>query len=363
MTLIANIIYLKEVFMTNFESFLKSNGAKKFFALVLLAGIFYIFRDMVDLFLFIFIFSYAFYSLHDFIYKRINRVVKVKSGIVALGIYLVLILLIVLFCVKYIPILIKQVIDITKDISNFDMSKFQEKLDPRIVNLFKGIDFKSIDIKKYISSTGNSVVETMTSVGKIGLNVVLSFILSIFFILEKDELKQFARRIERSKVSYLYDTYKYFTKHFVESFGKVLKTQLVSASINGVLSTVMLAIMGFPSVLGLGFMIFIFGLIPVFGVIISLIPLSIIAFKIGGFAKILNVIIMIIILHCMESYVINPKLMSTTTKLPVFITFMVLIISEHFMGVWGLLFGIPTFMFLLNLMGVEEGAVKKTIAK
>ncbi|SIG07879.1 Domain of uncharacterised function DUF20 [Mycobacteroides abscessus subsp. abscessus] len=52
--------------------------------------------------------------------------------------------------------------------------------------------------------------------------------------------------------------------------------------------------------------------------------------------------------------------MSSKTELPVFYTFIVLIFSEHFFGIWGLIVGIPVFMFLLDILGVKEIAPKQT---
>ena len=131
-------------------------------------------------------------------------------------------------------------------------------------------------------------------------------------------------------------------------------TQILISFINSILSAVTLSLLGFHQVIGLGFMIFILGLIPVAGVMISLIPLSIIAFKLGGVIMILYVLGMIVLLHALEAYFLNPKLMSMKTKLPVFFTFIILLLAEHFMGVWGLLFGIPLFLFLLDLLNVAQ---------
>ncbi|AKA71147.1 protein of unknown function UPF0118 [Clostridium scatologenes] len=115
----------------------------------------------------------------------------------------------------------------------------------------------------------------------------------------------------------------------------------------------MLSIMNFPESIALSFMIFIFSLIPIGGIIISLIPLSVIAFNIGGMVKVAYVISMIIILCALENYVLTPQFMSSKTKIPVFFVFIVLIISQHFMGMWGLLIGIPLFMFILHMVGIN----------
>jgi predicted PurR-regulated permease PerM len=79
----------------------------------------------------------------------------------------------------------------------------------------------------------------------------------------------------------------------------------------------------------------------------------VIAYSIGGINYIIYVIILIAVLHVLESYILNPKLMSDSTKLPVFITFLVLIISENFMGIWGVIVGIPITMFILDILEVK----------
>ncbi|MRS07794.1 AI-2E family transporter, partial [Bacillus anthracis] len=57
---------------------------------------------------------------------------------------------------------------------------------------------------------------------------------------------------------------------------------------------------------------------------------------------------------------LNPKFMSAKTNLPIFYTFMILIFSEHFLGIWGLIIGIPIFIFLLDVLDVNnEESIKK----
>lgn len=58
---------------------------------------------------------------------------------------------------------------------------------------------------------------------------------------------------------------------------------------------------------------------------------------------------MIILVHALEAYILNPKIVSSYVHFPVFITFLVLIISEHLFGLVGLLIGIPLFSILIDL--------------
>jgi predicted PurR-regulated permease PerM len=118
--------------------------------------------------------------------------------------------------------------------------------------------------------------------------------------------------------------------------------------------------MGFPQLFGLAVMVFFLGLVPVAGVVLSLIPLSIIAYSIGGIAYIVSLVLVIMIVHAIEAYFLNPKLMSAKTELPIFFTFIVLIFSEHFIGIWGLIIGIPIFVFLLDILDVTSQEKNRT---
>ena len=146
----------------------------------------------------------------------------------------------------------------------------------------------------------------------------------------------------------------FLVENLLGTFGKVIEAQFIIAIVNTVLTVISLWIMDFPQLFGLGIMIFFLGLIPVAGVIISLVPLSLIAYTVGGFVQVLYILIIIVIIHAIEAYILNPKLMSSKTDLPIFYTFIILIFSEHFFGVWGLIIGIPIFVFLLDVLEVTN---------
>ncbi|MDI5790646.1 AI-2E family transporter [Bacillus licheniformis] len=96
----------------------------------------------------------------------------------------------------------------------------------------------------------------------------------------------------------------------------MLEAQFIIATINCALTTIALAIMGFLSFRPCRHGVFL-GLVPVAGVVLSLIPLSIIAYSIGGIAYIVSLVLVIMIVHAIEAYFLNPKLMSAKTELPI----------------------------------------------
>ena len=114
--------------------------------------------------------------------------------------------------------------------------------------------------------------------------------------------------------------------------------------------------MGMPQLVALGLMVFIFSLVPVAGVIISLVPLSFVAYSVGGIRYVVYIFIMVLVIHAIEAYILNPKFMSSRTELPIFYTFLVLLLAEHFWGVWGLIVGVPIFIFFLDVLEIKPTA-------
>ncbi|MBA1393871.1 AI-2E family transporter, partial [Lactobacillus sp. XV13L] len=133
----------------------------------------------------------------------------------------------------------------------------------------------------------------------------------------------------------------------------MLEAQVIIATVNTVLTAIVLTILRFPSIPSLAMMVFFLSMIPVAGVIVSLIPLSIIGYTVGGLQTMIYVWIAIFAIHALETYVLNPKLMSSRTHLPIFVTFVVLLVSEQLLGTWGLIVGIPIFTFFLDVLGVQ----------
>ncbi|KOF57350.1 MULTISPECIES: AI-2E family transporter [Clostridium] len=334
-----------------------------FFVLIL---ILYFARKMLNLVLLTFLFTYLINSAEVFIVSRLSKYVKIREGIVTIILYIIIITAIVIAFYKYIPVVINEGSSLEKQAENFykNSNAFEQYT---FIDKYISPIVSKIDIQKYTEPGAKFIINSITSFGKVGVNAFLALILSLFFIVEKREIIRFGKKFEDSKLSSMYKYFTYYGNNFLNSFGKVIKAQIIIAFVNTALSVVALAAMGFPSLMTLGLMIFILSLVPVAGVIISLVPLSLIAFKINGPIEVLYVLIMVFVIHSVETYFLNPKLMSSKTHIPIFFTFVILLVSEHFMGTWGLLLGIPLFMFILDVFNVNitEGVssgIKKTLA-
>jgi predicted PurR-regulated permease PerM len=269
-------------------------------------------------------------------------------------IYTIIVTLLSVTVYSYMPAIIEELNDLIRMVISF-YEKPPADLPDNIVINFLVDSLKEIDLSAYLGSGFDFLMKTVTDIGKWSINLFVAVVLSLFFLLEKEKVTSFTQKFRESRVSILFADLEYFGKKFVLSFGKIIEVQFLIAFVNAILSVLFLWIFGFPNLIALGIMIFLLGLIPVMGVIISLIPLCAIAFKIGGFVKIIYVLVMIAVVHALETYFLNPKFMSNKTHLPIFYTFLILLVSEHFLGVWGLILGVPIFMFLLDILDVPTG--------
>ena len=247
------------------------------------------------------------------------------------------------------PIIAKQIKDLITIFENFDLTALAINLTPDYANVF----IEKLHLNDLLTNLAQSLGSVATTVTGLTVDIVLALLLSLLILMEKDDLSAFGRALEKSSISGIYSQITYFVSSFVRTFAQVMKVQVIIATINCIVSVVFLKFMGFSSIIGLGIMIFLLGLIPVAGVIVSLIPLSIIAYNLGGIPKVLGIWVMIAVIHALESYVLNPKLMSNRTHLPVCMVFIILLVGEHYLGVWGLLIGVPLFIFFLEVLKIK----------
>ena len=333
--------------MPNMMQVLKSQVFKRFITLLIVFIFLYAMKGMLSLMLLTFVFTYLIDSVSKFLIKKLDDKIRINYKVMIITVSVVVTTMIFIIIIDFLPLVIHEFRQVVRQVNEI----YSYPKDNAVINLIKE---KVNQIYGTIFSTEgiNYIVQSISNIGKMGINIIIALILSIFFLLEKDKIIQFTSKFRQSKISGICSELEFFWSKFISSFGKVIEVQIVIATINGMLSIIGLWIIGFPHLLGFGMMVMLLGLIPVAGVIISLVPLSIVAFNNGGLVQVVYVLIMIALLHAFEAYILNPKLMSSKTKLPIFYTLSILIVSEHIAGVLGLIVGIPVFMFILDIIEV-----------
>ncbi|WP_375767088.1 AI-2E family transporter [Archangium gephyra] len=124
------------------------------------------------------------------------------------------------------------------------------------------------------------------------------------------------------------------------SLSGVVRGQVTICMVNGILTGIGLVLFGVKFAFLLATVATVFSLIPIFGTILSSVPIVLIALA-DGFQKGFAILLWIIGIHALEAYFLNPKIMGSAARIhPVIVAFS-LIAGEKMFGLVGALFAVP----------------------
>jgi predicted PurR-regulated permease PerM len=129
----------------------------------------------------------------------------------------------------------------------------------------------------------------------------------------------------------------------------VVRGQLTIMMVNGVLTFVGLLILRIPFAFALSALATLLYVVPVFGTIISSIPIVLLATLAGGLSKGLLALAWILVIHALETYVLNPKIMGDATRIHPVLIVLALVIGERTAGIVGALLAVPVASVLVAI--------------
>jgi len=150
----------------------------------------------------------------------------------------------------------------------------------------------------------------------------------------------------------------------------VVRGQLTIMVVNGALTLVGLLVLKVPFAFALAALATILYVVPLFGTILSSIPIVLIAATAGGLPKGALALGWILVIHALESYVFNPKIMGDAARIHPVLIVLALVIGERSAGIVGALLAVPVasvfvavFRFLhRKLAELDERATAITAA-
>lgn len=178
------------------------------------------------------------------------------------------------------------------------------------------------------------------------LQFFLSIILSFLILWDLPSIKRGVRSFSVGKTSEVYAEIAPGMKAFGVILGRAFEAQTGIALVNTILTSLGFLILGIPSIALLATIVFFFSYIPVVGVMISTIPAALLAFEAGGVPLVIALVVMILIVHAVEAYAMNPMIYGHHMKMHPVAILVILLIGEHLFGIWGLLLGVPIAAFV-----------------
>jgi predicted PurR-regulated permease PerM len=106
----------------------------------------------------------------------------------------------------------------------------------------------------------------------------------------------------------------------------------------------------------LSVIVFVCSFVPVLGVFISTTPIVLVAMNAGGPQLSLVAIGLVVVIHAIEAYLLNPIIYGKHLKLNPVLTLIILYVGYHAFGLWGMLLGVPVARYFFHdVLGVPFG--------
>lgn len=207
----------------------------------------------------------------------------------------------------------------------------------------------SEDLAQSAEHYAADVAKSAAAIGRMFLSALIGLILAIVYFLDEERIRAFRDGLSNKT---LFGTLVRWFEHLAESVSLTVQLQLVVAACNAVLTLPVLLLIGVPHVPALMVLIFVSGLIPVVGNLISGAVLVVLAYQVKGWLGVSLFVGLTFVLHKVESYYLNPRLTARHVALPGFVLILSLLAWEHLLGFAGLFVSFP-FLYLVGKIRSE----------
>ena len=203
-------------------------------------------------------------------------------------------------------------------------------------------------IHNFVPKVVAGVREFVNSSIEIFLQFLISIILSFLILWDLPSLKAGVQTLATGRTADAYAEIAPGVTAFGIMLGRAFEAQTGIAIINAILTSIGFLILGIPSIALLATIVFFCSYIPVVGVMLSTLPAALFAFKIGGPSLVAWLVVMVLVVHAIEAYLLNPIIYGRHMKMHPVAILVILLIGEHLFGIWGLILGVPIAAFVWN---------------
>lgn len=301
----------------------------------------------------------------NFIEKKMN----VKSrGLSILITYGLLIIFIIGFISFFVPHIVSNAKELISDIPQYisQSEYFFKNLD---LSVFDS-DFVSDKIKEILptllnifNSMLNSLLTTTISFGKLMVNLVLGFIISIYILNDKENFLRSCKRLSNFFIGYKNTMIiSNILKELKDNIGTYIIAKTLESFVLGVVSGIGYYLLGSKYALLFGFIAGITNMIPFYGPIIGALP--VIVFNLFISIKVtISCIIFAIIIQQIESNLIEPMLIGNKMGVPAFLILLSITIGGGLFGITGMILAVPITAVIKNnlvrLMDIKENKLNQ----
>ena len=338
------------------------------------------FKDVVSPVICGAVMAYLMNPICKFFEKKCFRKVKKERFRHTLAVILTVLLVVLtgaLLCIALIPSLVKSISVLISNVPAY-AENLEANLDKLSVTLSKfGINVEDIersieksftDLIKTIPDNIGTIFSTSVSVGSSLFNLVIGFILAVYFIADKEKFKNSIRRIRHALLTdKKYASHTAFWKKCHEILIRYLGFDILDGIIVGAVNAVFMVIAQIPYVPLISVLVGVTNLIPTFGPMIGA--------AIGAFILVLVdpmqaliFLIFTLVLQLVDGYVLKPKLFGDSLGVPAAWVLISIVVGGKLFSVAGIILAIPfaaivvfTYEELIMPLLLEHKARKEKI--
>jgi predicted PurR-regulated permease PerM len=330
--------------------------------------ILYVLSDLFDLVFFTYILAFITFRLSSLAVKHL----KVSRAFAISILYLLLLVGIIGAGYLVIPRVFHEARQFAKDLPHMENNVMEtiEDLRGRYSELAPLLNEKVLreQIETKMGNLRDGAIEALPHFIKGTLQILTKIILAIIFsFLIVIDLARLSQEMKRLRATRLHDFFQETAMpvvRFAQVVGRAFEAQTLIACLNTTFTVLGMMMLGIPKVALLGIVVFVFSFVPVLGVFISSAPILLVAFNAGGPWLAFAGVVMIILVHTIEAYVLNPRIYAHHMKMNPILTLIVLFLGHHLFGIWGVLLAVPvTFYFLTHIAGLRAQLLKEAEAQ
>ncbi len=341
------------------SKFIKTNRA--YFIWAVFMGLLYLFRDMFGLVFITFIMCFVVSGITH----SVRQKYRINRRAVVISIYIIFLIGVITLLTIIPPRLLAETMSFTEQLPN-SIKSAKEWLNIHFAdNEMIAPLLPQIKEALLPDNTVVSVWNMVRGILEKGLHYFGWFFLAMLFsFLIMFDLPRLSKGVRNLRFTRLAESYRETAGSimlFAKVVGENFRAQLFISAINTFLTAICLYILNIKAIALLCTIVFLCGLIPVLGMIISSVPIILMAVNTGGMEHGLWAILMIIAIHMLETYVLNPRIVSSVMRINPVMTLIILYIAHSVIGMWGMLLGVPIAVYIYRKISLPKN--KKNLSR
>ncbi|NLX92098.1 MAG: AI-2E family transporter [Firmicutes bacterium] len=336
-----------------------ANSAKIVLLISLLVGlVWFVYKIswVLELIIISLLIVYVLFPITEYL-KEKRKASHLIAVIVTFTCFLVLIFILLVLVV---PVVQEEIQAIARDLPNYIVliQRYVEDVAEYLMDYDVGPEI--IDFVRTLSTNLKPVFEELAS---FSISILFGFVDIFFIMFIVFYLLYDFHNIRRTIIKILPDRYKFYGEEFMaiidRNFGNYIRGNVIRCTIVGLLTGIILFIVGMPYSLLLGILAGVLNIILYIGPYLAAIPAVILSFSPHTPSPII-VIIIYIVVQTIDGVLLTPTLLGRAVKLKPITVIVSLLIGQQLAGALGMILSTPVAGIIRSIMEFMEHEKKNT---